>query len=71
MPVVRLEDDEQLRKAFRVLIRVGGTFHGRPERILLVTDQQYKALIRAGVIRPNGKARTSGQKAARKASHPQ
>ena len=66
MPVVQLKDVDQLKKAFRVLIRVGGTFQGRPERILLVNDEQYKALVQARVIKGNGKKASRGKKTARK-----
>ncbi len=71
MPVIQLKDIEQHKKAFRVLIRVGGTFQGRPGRVLAVTDQQYRALIRAGVIKGNGaKVRRSGKKTAQRSAKP-
>lgn len=66
MPLVELKDSESHRKAFKVLIRVGGTFHGVPERSLIVTDAQYRALVKAGVVKPDGGKATNGGKKARK-----
>ncbi len=65
MPAVEMKNKEQYRKAFQVLIRVGGTFQGvgRDKRLLVVTNAQYKALVAAGVVKPNGaKAPSRGKK---------
>jgi hypothetical protein len=61
MRVVQIADWDKYVRAFDVLIKVGGTFQGRPEQVLLVTDAQYQALVKAKVVVPNGtEARTDG-----------
>ncbi len=65
MPAVEIENPEQYKKAWDVLIEVGGTFHGvgQEKRTLLVTDAQYEALVAAGVLKRDGtKDRSRGQK---------
>jgi len=51
MPAVPIRNREQYIKAIEVLDRVGGTWHGvgQEERYLLVTEDQYKALVEAKV----------------------
>lgn len=65
MPAVEIESPEQYKKAWEVLIKVGGTFHGvgQEKRALLVTKAQYDALVAAGVVKRNSReARHRGQK---------
>jgi hypothetical protein len=65
MPAVEIENPTQYKKAWEVLIKVGGTFHGvgQEKRTLLVTQAQYEALVAAGVIkRKSTEARGRGQK---------
>jgi hypothetical protein len=65
MPAVEIESPEQSRKAWEVLLQVGGTFHGvgQEKNILLVTQAQYEALVAAGVVKRDGKEdRGRGQK---------
>jgi hypothetical protein len=65
MPAVEMMSKKQYRKAFKVLIEVGGTFQGvgQEKRLLVVTNAQYKALVAAGVVKPNGiKAPGRGKK---------
>jgi len=52
MPKVAIKDMKQYEKALDVLIRVGGTWQGvgRDEWFLLVTEDQYRALLEAKVI---------------------
>jgi hypothetical protein len=60
---VELKDLEKYKKAFAILIEVGGPFTGHGEDVLLVTDEQYRELVKAKVVVPNGrKARSRGQK---------
>lgn len=42
-------------KAFQVLMRVGGPFQGRGEDTLVVSEEQYKALMDEGLIVPGSK----------------
>jgi len=64
MRVLQIDDWDKYVQAFNVLIRVGGTFQGRPEQVLVVTDAQYEAMIAAKVVTANGtEAATRGQKA--------
>ena len=55
MPRVASKNLDQLEKALEVLTRVGGKFQGvgDKERYLLVTQDQYQALVDAKVVRPN------------------
>lgn len=65
MPAVEIETREQYKKAWEVLIKVGGTFHGvgQEKRTLLVTKPQYDALVAAGVVKKNStEVRRRGQK---------
>jgi hypothetical protein len=56
MPAIAIESPEQYKKAWEVLIQVGGTFHGvgQDNRTLLVTEAQYEALVTAGVVKGKG-----------------
>lgn len=61
---VQIKDWSDYVKAVDVLIRVGGTFLGRPTQVLIVTDEQYQELVDAKVVSPNGKeAKDRGAKA--------
>src|SRR5438132_1493662 len=65
MPAVEIRSRAQYRKALDVLIAVGGPFQGRgrDKRVLVVTEDQYQALVGAGVAKQNGtKARDRGKK---------
>jgi hypothetical protein len=53
MPAVVLPDRNAYKKAFQVLMRVGGPFQGRGEDTLIVSDEQYEALMQAGLVSPN------------------
>ena len=61
MPAVPIKNREQYIKAFEVLDRVGGTWHGvgDEERYLLVTPAQYKALVDANVVIPEDSKKDS------------
>lgn len=64
MHVVQIDDWKKYVEAFDVLIRVGGTFQGRPDQVLVVTDAQYQAMVAAKIVTPNGtEAACRGQKA--------
>lgn len=56
MPAIKIRSRQQYRKALDVLMQVGGPFQGRgrDKQLLVVTQDQYKALIGAGVVKPNG-----------------
>jgi hypothetical protein len=56
MPAVPITSSEQYEKALEVLTRVGGTFQGVgfEEQYLLVSEAQYKALVEAKVVLPEG-----------------
>ena len=67
MPMVHIPDWDKYVRAFDVLFKVGGTFQGRPEQVLLVTEAQYQALVDAQVVTPNGtEAATHGPKSKKK-----
>ena len=66
MPAIEIHSGMRLAKIFDVLIEVGGPFQGvgRDKRILVVTREQHKALVDAGLVKPDGtKARLRGKKA--------
>jgi hypothetical protein len=55
---VRIQSDEQYIAALRVLNNVSGTWRGvgpSSDPVLLLTDDQYNALVEAGVVSTNGK----------------
>jgi hypothetical protein len=69
MPIVQILDDAKYGKALRLLYyRLGGTFQTRPYHKLLIGSAQYRALVEAGLVEPNGKEASSrGQKKKKKA----
>lgn len=69
MPVVQILDSAKYGKALSLLLyRVGGTFQTRPVRKLLIGLGQYRALVEAGLVEPNGKeASGRGKKKKKKA----
>jgi hypothetical protein len=68
MPAIEIESPGQYKRAWEVLIKVGGTFHGvgQEKRTLLVTRAQYEALITAGVVKRNS---TEAQGRGKKKAH--
>ena len=72
--VIHVESDQQYVDIIRVLNKLPGMWHGRgtPEApVLLVLDSHYEALVKAGVVSPNGKEnKHRGKKNARKKSKP-
>jgi hypothetical protein len=68
--VIRITNREQLLAAYRVLDKLPGTWHSRASAewpTLLVLDSHYKALVKAGVVSPNGKeGKARGKKTAAK-----
>jgi hypothetical protein len=56
MPAVHITSPEQYEKAIEVLTRLGGSWQGvgqkEDERYLLVSEAQYKALVKAKVTAP-------------------
>lgn len=56
--IVRIQSREQYIAALNVLDYVEGTFHARGPSsapVLYVTDDQFEALVEAGVLSANGK----------------
>jgi hypothetical protein len=64
MPAVEIHSRAQYRKALDVLIAVGGPFQGRgrEKRVLVVTEDQYQALVASGVVKRNGTEAQAGGK---------
>jgi hypothetical protein len=56
MPAVPITSRKQYEKAIEVLDRVGGSWQGVgfEEKYLLVSPRQYEALVKAGVVTPEG-----------------
>ena len=54
MPAVQFKDRDSYKKAFKVLMQVGGPFQGRREHMLIVSDEQFEALVKANLVTPNG-----------------
>jgi hypothetical protein len=54
MPAEPITSPEQYERAIEVLTRVGGTWQGvgSKERVLLVSESQFKALLEAKVATP-------------------
>jgi hypothetical protein len=50
MPAVVLKTRDAYKKAFRIVAQVGGPFQGRGEDMLIVSDEQYQALVKAGMV---------------------
>ena len=55
MPVVEIPEDRKYEKAVGLLLRMGGMFRTRPTHVLVVGDGQYRALVKAGLVGPNGR----------------
>ena len=68
--MIRIQSREQYMAAHRVLDKLPGMWHARgpvEAPVLLVLDSHYKALVKAGVVSPNGKeGKARGKKAAAK-----
>jgi hypothetical protein len=64
---VHIQSREQYIAALGVLDHMEGMWHGRGPSsapVLIVTDKQYNALVKAGVVEANGKeGKTRGKKA--------
>ena len=56
--VVKIEDRDKLGKALQILDFVPGTWHSR-QGYMLLPKAHHQALVKAGIISPNG----NGQKA--------
>jgi hypothetical protein len=67
---VQIKTWDDYVKAIDVLIEVGGTFLGRPEQVLIVTEDQYRALVDAKVVSADGKETKSRGKKAKKRTRP-
>ena len=67
---VRIQSPEQYIAALGVLDYVEGTWRGvgpSSAPVLLLTDKQYNALVKAGVVTPNGEeVKARGKKATAK-----
>jgi hypothetical protein len=56
MPIVQILDDTKYAKALELLLyRVGGAYQTRPFHKLLIGPGQYRALVEAGLVEPDGK----------------
>jgi hypothetical protein len=64
---VQIRSREQYIQALRVLDKLEGTWRGvgpSSDPVLLLTDAQYQALLKAGVVPPNDKeVKLHGKKA--------
>src|SRR5262245_6666336 len=70
---IRIQSREQYIAALRVLDHVEGTWRGMGPSaapVFLLTDKQYNALVKAGVVTPNGKEGNAGGKKGAKKSRP-
>lgn len=69
--IVRIDSDKQFIAAINVLNELPGMWHSRGDDKtveLRLLDSHYQALVKAGVISPNGKeGQTRGKKATKKA----
>lgn len=60
MPVIQLKDDKTYGDVlYQLLYKIGGTFHGRPERVLIVNGFQLQQLQKAGLVEKNGEQRNA------------
>lgn len=50
MPVVEISDVRKYNKAVAVLVRLGGTFRTKPDRLFIVSPVQHQALADAGLV---------------------
>jgi hypothetical protein len=68
--VVHIRSKEQFIKVQEVLMHLPGTWHARgtsADRVLLLLDSHYNALVEAGVIPANGEeGKGRGKKAPKK-----
>lgn len=63
MPEVHIPDDLKYERALGLLYRMGGLFRTRPTHVLVIGETQYRALVDAGLVEPNGtEAKGRGQK---------
>jgi len=60
---IQFRDREKFLKAGELLLQRGGRFHIFRGRVLSVNDEQFEALVEAGLARRNGKESRSGGKA--------
>ncbi len=69
---IHIKSHEQHLAAIRILDRVKGTWIGlgtSADPVIVVNDQQFDAMVEAGVVAPNGKeVKAHGAKAASKKS---
>jgi hypothetical protein len=54
MLAVQIVDNTKYEKALGLLYRMGGMFRTRPTHVLLIGETQYRALVQAGLVEPNG-----------------
>jgi hypothetical protein len=66
MPAAVKIKDGKYGTAIRILLERGGSFQTRPERTLIVTGGQLKALEEADLIEINGLKKSPRKKNARK-----
>ncbi|MCI0642886.1 MAG: hypothetical protein L0Y72_00435 [Gemmataceae bacterium] len=67
MPVIQPKDDKRYGEILHELCyRIGGTFHAREERTLIVSREQLKALQNAGLVNTNGEQRVTARAKKRK-----
>lgn len=52
MPCVQILDEEKRVRAFDVLLTLDGQFSTRREKMFIVNQEQYNALVAAGVVEP-------------------
>jgi hypothetical protein len=68
--IIRIQSREQYFAALNVLDYLPGTWHSRgptESAVLFVTDEHFKALVKAGVVPANGKeGKARGKKATAK-----
>jgi hypothetical protein len=59
MPAVQFKDRDSYKKAFKVLMQVGGEFQGRGTDTLIVSEEQHQALVQANLVSINGREEPS------------
>ena len=68
--IIRIQNRDHFVEVLKVLNKLPGMWHSRGPAetpILLVLDSHYKALVKAGVVSPNGKeGKARGKKATAK-----
>lgn len=56
MRVIQLKDDQTYgRVLYQLHYKIGGIFHSRPERTVIVSQDQWEALRDAGLLAENSK----------------